>query len=135
MDENTDQKHLKLIAIFHFIVGGIGVLFACLPLIHLGMGIALMTGYFPEANNGDQPPEWLGLLFAIMGGVFFLVAQAMAWSIIYSGFQIKKRAHYTLSFIIACIMCILVPLGTVLGVFTIIVLSRESVKKLYEKTF
>jgi hypothetical protein len=31
----------------------------------------------------------------------------------------------------ACILCLFTPLGTILGVFTIIVLSRQSVKELY----
>jgi len=36
------------------------------------------------------------------------------------------------SFIFAAILCGLFPFGTVLGVFTIIVLSKDSVKKIYE---
>jgi hypothetical protein len=31
----------------------------------------------------------------------------------------------------ACIECLFIPFGTILGVFTIIVLSRESVKTLF----
>jgi hypothetical protein len=31
----------------------------------------------------------------------------------------------------ACIECLFLPFGTILGVFTIIVLSRESVKELF----
>jgi hypothetical protein len=31
----------------------------------------------------------------------------------------------------ACIECLFLPFGTILGVFTIIVLSRESVKALF----
>jgi hypothetical protein len=34
-------------------------------------------------------------------------------------------------FVIACIECLFMPFGTILGVFTLIVLSRESVKKLF----
>ena len=35
-------------------------------------------------------------------------------------------------FVVAAIECILIPFGTVLGVFTIIALSRPSVKVLFE---
>lgn len=131
--ESEDQKHLRLLSIFHYIVGGILVLFACIPLIHLSIGIAVMSGAFSGTNNGSPPPELIGLLFAVMGGVFFVIGQALAWSIIYSGRQIKNRTNYMFSFVIACIMCMFMPFGTILGIFTIIVLSRESVKHLYEK--
>jgi hypothetical protein len=36
------------------------------------------------------------------------------------------------SFILACIECLSMPFGTILGVFTIIILSKDSVKALYE---
>jgi hypothetical protein len=35
-------------------------------------------------------------------------------------------------FVVAAIECIFMPFGTVLGVFTIIVLSRPSVKALFQ---
>jgi hypothetical protein len=73
----------------------------------------------------------VGWLFFIMGLVFFLFGQTMALAIIVSGRFIAKRRHYLYSFVIACIECAFFPFGTVLGVFTIIVLSRESVKELY----
>ena len=131
--ESEDQKHLRLLSIFHYIVGGMLVLFACIPLIHLSIGIAVMSGAFNGTNNGNPPPELIGLLFAVMGGLFFVIGQALAWLIIYSGRQIKNRKNYMFSFIIACLMCMFMPFGTILGVLSIIVLSRESVKHLYEK--
>jgi hypothetical protein len=38
-----------------------------------------------------------------------------------------------LSFVAACLTCVNVPLGTALGVFTIIVLNRASVKAMYHE--
>jgi hypothetical protein len=134
METNSDLEHLRLLSIFHYVVGAIGVLFACFPLIHLGIGIAFVSGAFPESTNGDQPPAWFGFLFIVIGGLFFLIGQIMAWLTIYSGSQIKKRSKYLLSFVVACIICMFVPFGTALGIFTIIVLSRESVKQLYGKS-
>jgi hypothetical protein len=34
----------------------------------------------------------------------------------------------------ACIECLFIPFGTILGVFTVVVLSRESVKALFAAT-
>ncbi len=128
-----DQEHLKLLAIGHYVVGGIAVFFACLPLLHLTIGLAFLFGGFEQfgAEGAEEVPTFIGVLFAIIGGIFFLFGQACAWCLIYSGRQIAQRKKHTFSFIIACVSCMFFPFGTILGVFTIIVLSRDSVKMLY----
>jgi hypothetical protein len=42
-----------------------------------------------------------------------------------------KHTRYWFALTMACIECLFIPFGTILGVFTIIVLSRESVKELF----
>jgi len=49
----------------------------------------------------------------------------------FAGRSLSRRKHYWFAFVVGCIECIFVPFGTILGVFTIIVLSRESVKTLF----
>lgn len=130
---STDEQHLQLLAIFHYVVGGITALFACMPLIHLGMGIAMLAS--PQSfGNGpaQQIPSFMGWMFVLMGGGFFLVGQALAVCMILAGRNIARRTRYTFVFVVACIECIFMPFGTALGVFTIIVLSRESVKRLFD---
>ena len=133
MSHVDDIEHLRLLAIFHYIVGGVAALFSLLPLIHVGIGVWMLTS--PETiqshDQGGPPAELFGYLFAGVGLMFVLVGETLAGLMIYSGRQIQKRDKYPLSFVMACIMCLFVPFGTILGVFTIIVLSRDSVKRLY----
>ena len=49
-----------------------------------------------------------------------------------SGLYIRVRRHRTFSIIVGGINCLHMPLGTMLGVFTIVVLMRDSVRELYE---
>lgn len=129
---SEDNEHLKLLSIFHYVVGGMGCLFACMPLIHMGLGFMFIIA--PEQltqNGGESPPEFIGWLFFLMGLVFFLVGQSVAMAIIISGRFIATRKNHLYSFVIGCIECAFFPFGTVLGVFTIMVLSRESVKEIY----
>ena len=42
-----------------------------------------------------------------------------------------KRRKRMFSYVMAAILCAFMPFGTVLGVFTLIVLGRESVRQLY----
>lgn len=127
-----EENHLDYLKIGHYVVGGLGCLFAYLPLIHVAAGIFFLTGGM-EMQNGEvaQTPDMFGWTFVIMGSVFFLLGQACAITIIISGRFLGKRKNYPFSFVVACILCALFPIGTILGVFTIIVLSKDTVKKLY----
>lgn len=119
------------------------VLFSCMPLMHMFMGLMMVmdVGNMQEAmvaQNETQPmpfpPALFGWFFFGVGLLFFLIGQAISISVIISGRFLHQRKNYMFSFVLACIACMFVPFGTVLGVFTIIVLSRESVKMLYGRS-
>ncbi len=74
-----------------------------------------------------------GWLFIITGSVFILIGQAIAILTILCGHFINKRKYYLFVFIVGCIECAFFPFGTVLGVFTIILLSKPKVKELFRE--
>ncbi|HEX2100013.1 MAG TPA: VOC family protein [Candidatus Synoicihabitans sp.] len=130
--ELPEIRHLRLLALFHYIVGGIGCFFACFPLIHVGLGLLMIVN--PEAiaeGNGDAPPAAVGYFFAGLGLLFVLLGWAMAICTIVSGRMIARRRHRTFSIVVAAVLCMFMPFGTVLGVFTLIVLTKDSVQRLY----
>jgi len=131
-----DEEHLKLLAIFHYVVGAIGALFACFPLIHVTLGaiMAFNPGFFTEGQKGPPPPAFVGYLFMLVGAFFILVGWSAAICTIVSGRFLARRKNRMFSFVVAALLCMFVPFGTVLGVFTIIVLSKESVQQLYRAT-
>jgi hypothetical protein len=59
-----------------------------------------------------------------LGSFFFLLGLATALCILISGRALAKCTRYWFVFVIACIECLFMPFGTILGVFTLIVLSR-----------
>lgn len=130
----TDQQHLRLLSIFHYVVGGLTALLACFPLIHLALGLAMV--FSPESLGGKPgeapPPQVIGWLFTFVGGFMFLAGQAMAICTVIAGRFIARRKRYWFIFVMACIECAFFPFGTVLGVFTILTLSRETVKTLFD---
>lgn len=130
---DQDSQHLKLLAMFHYIVGGLGALFSLFPLMHLVMGIAMLTSTAGFSDqSGSSPPPFVGWLFIILGGFFIFVGLTMSMVIALSGRFITRRTRYPYSFVVACIECVFLPFGTILGIFTIIVLSRPSVKEQYQ---
>ena len=131
---NNEQNlnHLKLLGIFHYIVGGIALLMSLMPIAHLVIGIIFIISPDTMTGQGEPPPDFIGYLFAGMGALFFIVGVAFSVCILLSGKYLRSQKKYQYSFVMACIECIFMPFGTVLGIFTIIVLSKDPVKKLYE---
>lgn len=134
--QSQDEEHLKLLAIFHYVVAAIGALFACFPLLHVAMGVMMVVSpeFLSGGQNGPPPPPAIGYFFIVMGGVFVLMGWAAAIGTFLSGRFLARRQNRIFSFVMAAILCMFFPFGTALGVFTIIVLSKESVQRLYAKT-
>lgn len=126
-----DDEHLKLLSVFHFVVGGL----ALFGIVFLVVHYLVMSEVFahPERwqTKGTPPsPEF----FAIFIWVYIFVgAILVAASIlnILSGIFLFQRRNRMFSLIVAGLDCFQVPIGTALGVFTIIVLLRDSVRRTY----
>ncbi len=130
MLERTDnEQHLRLISIFHYVVAGFTALFALFPLIHFAIGWFVL--HAPPPKHGEPPPAFVGWLFMGFGAGFFLLGESFAACVIAAGRCIRSRRAYWFVFVMACLQCGFFPFGTVLGVFTIVVLSRPSVKQMF----
>lgn len=129
---NKDLEHLRLLSIFHYVLGGLIALFACIPLIHLSIGIMFLTSSFPQQPNQPEfPSKLFGLLFTIVPLFFIIGGWTLAVCTAVAGRKLAKHQGYTFCLVVAAVMCMFAPLGTILGVFTIIVLTRDSVKALF----
>lgn len=131
---NQDQDQIKILAIFHFVVAAIAGLFACFPIFHLLMGISMLTGgFFPEGAppNAPFPFGLFGLMFTLIpaGMIFFGWLFAIALAV--SGYFLLRKRSYLYCLVMAGVSCVFTPFGTVLGIFTIVVLMRPSVKELF----
>lgn len=126
-----DLEHLKLLAIFHYVVAGMTALFACIPFLHFFMGLALATGTLGETDPEARP---IGIGIMVFAGLFILAGWTLATLIASAGRSLQTRRRYTFCLVVAGVECIFMPFGTVLGVFTIIVLIRDSVKELFGKS-
>ncbi len=132
---SQDQEHLRLLKTFHYVVGGLIAFFSCFALIYLVLGIMFLSSpeTFKDSNTGQPAPAFLGGLFVGLGSVFFVLGEVLAVCIFIAGKYIGQRRRYMFVFIVACLECLFMPFGTILGVFTIMVLSRDSVKRLFEE--
>ena len=131
--ENTDSEHLKLLAIFHYVVSGLAAFFACLPVIHLVIGLFMILAPQTFGPGNNQPPAFIGWFFVGIASFFILAGWTFAVLVLIVGRFIARRKHYQFCFVVACVECIFMPFGTVLGVFTILVLNRPTVKRLFNR--
>ena len=133
MDRDIEQ--LNLLAIFHYGVGGLAALFSFFPLLYSVIGgFLLYAAGHPSSNNQEPPPAFLGWIFIVLDAVFLFVGVTMAICILIAGRCLSRRKGYSFALAIACIECLFVPFGTILGVFTIVALSRESVRGVFSTT-
>lgn len=123
-----DLEHVKLLAIFHYVAAGMAAMVACIPFIHLFMGLALATGFFGETDPEARP---IGLVIVVVAACIILLGWVFAALVAFAGRSLQTRKRYTFCLIMAGVECLFMPVGTVLGVFTIIVLMREPVKGLF----
>lgn len=122
-----EEKHLDLLAIFHYVAGGLTTLFSCFFFIHLFMGLAMISGVL---DTGEFPVVF-AWLFILLPSVFILGGWTIAALIIVAGRKLKQRRAHTFCLVMAAIECMFMPYGTVLGVFTIITLIKDRVKEMF----
>jgi len=127
---NQDENHLRLLSIFYYVVAAFAGFFSCIPFIHIAIGIAIVSGAF-DPVSGDAPPAFLGWIFIIIGIFIVIICAVFTVMLIVTGRFLAARKHHTFCTVMAGISCIFMPFGTVLGIFTIIVLSRPQVKAIF----
>ncbi len=121
-------EHLRILSLFHYIVATITALFSLFPLIHLVVGIAMVTGRLEPEDPGAAIAGWFFIAFA---GLFIACGLTFAGFIAYAGRCLHQRRRHTLCLIIAGVECMMMPFGTVLGVFTLIALTKPPIRALF----
>jgi hypothetical protein len=136
-----DESHLHLLSVFHFVMGGLytlGIGFIAMHFLMMRMIMAMPQTVPTPAAPGlpatppppVMPPEVMTIMI-----VFYIVAAlmiaALATGNILAGVWLRKRIQHTMTFVVAAINCAFFPFGTALGIFTIIVLQRSTVKMTY----
>ncbi len=99
-------------------------------LIYVGFGVAVIGGSF-DGGSGPSPPEFMGWMFVGIGLFAFAIGIAMAGLTIFCGRCIAQRKNLTFVYVLAGILCMNMPLGTLLGVLTFVVLSNDHTKSLF----
>jgi hypothetical protein len=126
---SQDKDNLRLLSIFHYILGGLVAMFTIilLPFLILCFPLAIVIKEMLE-TDGIPAPGWLCIAVPFMG---LLTVWTCAGLIIANGYSLAKQRRHTFCMVVAALECLLVPFGTVLGVLTLVLLTRHPVKHLF----
>ena len=127
---NQDLEHLKILAICFYVKAGLLTLTGLIFTIYIFVGAAFMSIDIPHKAN-EPDPALIGGLSIVFGLVFVIFFGVLAFLAFWAGRSLAKHKNHTFAIVIAALMCLSMPLGTILGIFTIIVLTRDSVKALF----
>jgi hypothetical protein len=98
----------------------------------LGMlGLSLSAGVSERAFPEAFIPGFAGLFFTLIAGSMILFGWVFAVCVALAGRFLLKKKRHTFCVVMGGVECIFMPFGTVLGVLTIIMLMKPSVKALF----
>jgi O-antigen/teichoic acid export membrane protein len=130
--QKKDVEHLRLLSVFHFVFAGFALLGLGFMVLHYTFMRMFLGPEFARYHRGSPPPKEVLVILAVVYVVIgFFTILGLVLNLL-SGVWLRQRKNRLFSLIIAGLNCLQVPLGTALGVFTFIVLSRDSVRRLYE---
>jgi hypothetical protein len=130
---DRDHEHLKLLAIFWYVWGGLMALGVCGSLVYVGLGVMMLLAPPPTNSPNDPPPEVLAGIFLGVGAVVLVLTIVMGGLSILTGRSLATQQRRTLCYVMAALACLSIPLGTVLGVFTFVVLGRPAVAQMFAR--
>jgi len=130
---DTTEHDLKLLSIGYFVQGGIVTFYALLAACYVGF-LGAIFAIITKSASADQrnhiPPGLLPVIAAI-GTAIVCIALAAGVCLLYAGVSLRKRRNRTFLLVMATLSCLFVPYGTILGIFTFIVLQRPTARALF----
>lgn len=125
---DRDDEHLKLLSIFYYVLASVMALGGLVPVIHIAIGSALLSGVI---DGADDEVRWVGALLIGLGLGIMALVWTFAALLFLTGRFLGRRTNRTFCMVIAALSCLHFPYGTLLGVFTFMVLVRPTVRELF----
>lgn len=133
----SEQKrsYLDVLAIAHYVYAALIALVALAMLVMAAIG---MMGFAAQGGPGmhmgsGMRMDGAGCLPSAFIGLAFLLVIAMAVVNFLAGQWLKQRRNWTPIIVISVLNALNVPLGTLLGVITIVVLVGDDVRAAFDR--
>lgn len=131
---------LDTLGVLHYVYAGLhlmgclgGILLVAVGGVVMRVGKEIPAGQ-PTRMDPEQVTEFVGGFYAVLGGCVALFALAGGIACFLAGGWLRSRRNATFCTIVAAIECLNVPLGTVLGIFTLITLQKPEARALFDRS-
>jgi len=115
-----DWDRLRILSYCHCGWAMILAVFGCLFLVTMA--------FVPRR----EPPAFFGIWFTTPGGKIVIAIWIFAACSFLAGWLLAVRKQYLFCIALGSVSCIMVPFGTVLGVYTLMVLLRQGVRPSFD---
>ena len=120
---NDIAKRLKALSVTYYTLGAL-----CIPASFIAPA-AILTGVM---NGTDiPPPPAAHILLIVVAVVSLLCSLVMSGCLLYAGHALARYKARTFIFVVAVMLCLSVPIGTIIGLFTLGVLGKHEAKELF----
>ena len=129
---DQDAEHLRLLALFHRTICGLYGLFGFCGLPHFlkGLNGIAEQKVFVDYKGGPTASFYFGTYLFVVAAIIL-----GAWALAILNWNARNRIeeHRATRYlhVLSVLNCLWMPIGTVLGVFTIVVMSRPTVRTLF----
>ena len=132
MQRTRDEQHLTRLVLFYYVLAGLTLLFGCAGLLYMASGVGMF--FLPDemfAGDPNPPPphviQIIGGVLAAVGVVIAMLQFVSAVLLALTARFLSKRQYRMFCLVTAGLTCLSVPLGTALGVYTFVILTRPDV--------
>jgi hypothetical protein len=119
------DEAVTILAICNYVFAGLAALGGCGPLIYTGIG-GVLLGVGTATTEGEGAVIVGGALLVI-GIMLAILVWGLAVLWYYTGRSLQRRENRTLCMIGACVQLFFAPVGTIVGVITLYMLTRPHV--------
>ncbi|MGD8607765.1 MAG: hypothetical protein PVH21_10760 [Myxococcales bacterium] len=127
---SRDEDQLRLLSIFHYVLGALQAVVALFPAVDLFLGMGIVTGRSGE-GTGPASYGWTLVGTSVLAMVLGLGLSSLT---IATGRRLAEHRARSFCMVIAAVNCFFFPLGTIVGVLTLIALKRPAVKEAFGAT-
>jgi hypothetical protein len=124
-----DAEHLGLLVVFHYLFGAVGMVFTLPSVVFLVMGVQALTGRMELIDatgaSASTSDTWL---LVIVATAWFVAGLTLSTCVLLAARFIRRCERYYFCLGVAAAACVVFPVGTTLGVLTILLLQRQTVK-------
>ena len=132
---DRDRGRVRRVAIWFVIIGVLTIIAGTFLLGWVQMGIDFIGTAPGELKNVPHVyvthEHVLGWVVVALSTVAVLLVWGVGTGMIAAGFCMRRRQRYTFCYVMAYLSCLVIPAGSILGWYTIVLLRRRSAREIF----